>query len=152
MSVQNRHRPWSSQKQTPLTLKCNTMMWAIRVAPGVMTVTGPHLQGNNFLDGHLHIHTTAKLPNLYALYVLLFQPTSSQQFIVPQWTSNQPCWWYFLQFVWLRSKHCRCLSIWLLTNNLHSRLLHNSILVFTYQENFLPRNISLKFHNVTVLS
>ena len=66
MSVQNRHRPWSSQKQTPLPLKCNTMIWAIRVTPGVMTVTERHLQRNNF-DGHLHTHINAQFPNFCAL-------------------------------------------------------------------------------------
>jgi len=66
MSVQNRHRPWSSHKQTPLTLKCNTMMWAIRVTPGVMTVTERHLQRKNF-DGNLHTQTTTQFPNFLCL-------------------------------------------------------------------------------------
>jgi hypothetical protein len=47
-------------------MKCNTMMWAIRVMPGVMTVTERHLQRNNF-DGHLHTYTTAQFPNLLRL-------------------------------------------------------------------------------------
>ena len=79
MSVQNRHRLWSSQKRSPLPVKCNTvplkcnsMVWAIRVMPGVMTVTERHLQGNNFLDGLLHTHTTAKLPNFLCLICFAF--------------------------------------------------------------------------------
>jgi len=66
MSVQNRDRPWSSQKQTPLPVKCNTMMWAMRVTPGVMTVTERHLQRKNF-DGNLHTQTTAQFPNFLCL-------------------------------------------------------------------------------------
>ena len=79
-TVQNRHRPWSVQKQTFIPYTCNSLMRTVRVTPAIVTVTVRQLEGNNTLDV-CHNMGRTNFPNFWIL-----------------------CPW------WRSMTHCQCLS------------------------------------------
>ena len=78
-----------------------------------MTVTVHRFEDLDVLNYSLPMPLCLNCPtSRFTLNVVFSHPTSSHQSVVSQWNNNNPCWWYVMQFVWLRSMRYRFLSIW----------------------------------------
>jgi len=102
--------------------------------PSLMTVAACHLKDNNVLDSSVYKHSPAQILNSVCSGCCVF----------PSYFITTFCCFSKKQKLLLLMVYCtvclpgcgsyKFLSIWLLTNTLRSRFLHNSILVFTFQQ------------------